>query len=195
MEIVTRKQAKALGLRKYFSGTICKHGHLSARKTSNGECLECVRSYNNNRKEKYKNWCSENKASIKKYNKKYYNKNRSKILSKIKNTRKRVLRTIRSPEIIKEQKRQWNIKNKGWKNFLTRKRQAQISRATPKWADVEAIKNIYILTETININTGIKHHVDHIIPLQGKLVCGLHIPENLQIISEIENLRKGREFN
>jgi len=194
MEIIIRKQAKLLGLRKYFPGSVCKHGHLSERRTSNGECLECVRVYNSGRKDEYKEWCANNKNSIKKYGQKYYEKNKTKILSKIKKSRIRVPRIVRSPEMIKEQKRQWNIKNKGWKNFLTRKRQAQISRATPKWTNIDAIREIYILSEAISYQTGIKHHVDHIIPLQGNLVCGLHIPENLQIITENENLKKGRKF-
>lgn len=44
------------------------------------------------------------------------------------------------------------------------------------------------------IETGIPHHVDHIIPLQGENICGLHIPENLQILKATDNRKKGNKF-
>lgn len=67
------------------------------------------------------------------------------------------------------------------------------SIATPKWADKKAIKRIYDESKEITKNTGIKHHVDHIVPLRHPLVCGLHVAHNLQIITEQENLRKSND--
>lgn len=70
---------------------------------------------------------------------------------------------------------------------LCMKRIAYKSFRTPIWSNLEAIKAIYA-----NCPEG--HHVDHIIPLQGKLVSGLHVPENLQYLTAEENLAKGNKF-
>ena len=70
-------------------------------------------------------------------------------------------------------------------------RRARKLRATPPWADREAIAAIYAECRRISRETGILHHVDHIYPLKGKTGCGLHVHYNLQIIPATENLSKG----
>lgn len=80
--------------------------------------------------------------------------------------------------------RSWCVNNKGRANFLKRSREKRVLAATPKWADMMAIKQIYIKAS----RTGM--HVDHIIPLVHPLVSGLHVENNLQIITQRENNRK-----
>ena len=72
-------------------------------------------------------------------------------------------------------------------------RRAGLQRATPKWVDRKKIKNIYKECVLTTLRTGIKHEVDHIIPLCGKLVSGLHVHWNLQIIKATENRIKSNK--
>lgn len=70
------------------------------------------------------------------------------------------------------------------------RRMAAKLNATPAWADQEAIREIYAEAIRLTRETGIRHEVDHIYPLQGKYVCGLHVASNLQILTKTENIRK-----
>src|SRR3990167_1647672 len=66
-------------------------------------------------------------------------------------------------------------------------RRARKLHATPAWVtqeELEDIANVYLEAQYFN------HHVDHIIPLQGKFVCGLHVWDNLQLLSPVENFMK-----
>lgn len=67
--------------------------------------------------------------------------------------------------------------------------------ATPKWADFDKIAEVYRERDRIIRETGIDHHVDHMVPLNGKLVCGLHVHYNLRVIEARENLKKYNKFD
>lgn len=70
------------------------------------------------------------------------------------------------------------------------KRRARKRAALPAWADLAEIRKVYEQCEALTAATGVAHHVDHIVPLQGKTVCGLHVHYNLRAIPAEENLRK-----
>jgi len=74
------------------------------------------------------------------------------------------------------------------------KRRAAKLRATPLWADDVKIKTLYRLARELEKRDGIQRHVDHIVPLCGKKVCGLHVHNNLRIIAAIENARKSNKL-
>lgn len=70
------------------------------------------------------------------------------------------------------------------------RRQRVKGRATPTWADIDRIREVYMAAQWLTSITGIVHHVDHIVPLTSDLVCGLHVENNLQVLPGPENLRK-----
>ena len=92
--------------------------------------------------------------------------------------------------------REWNAKNKDKKAALQSKRRAAQLQRTPKWLtedDLWMIEEAYHLAQLRTEMLGIPYHVDHIIPLQGKKVSGLHVPSNLQVIPAQENIKKSNK--
>lgn len=97
-------------------------------------------------------------------------------------------------EKIKQHNRNWWANNKAHGLALVRRRQTRLLSASPVWADHEKIKGIYRVAARISEVTGIPHHVDHVIPLRGKLVSGLHVPENLMVVSYDYNCSKNNRY-
>jgi 5-methylcytosine-specific restriction endonuclease McrA len=73
-------------------------------------------------------------------------------------------------------------------------RRARKLSATPQWADQKAIRDVFARCIAISKETGVAHEVDHIVPLRGKRVSGLHVPDNLQIITARANSKKSNHF-
>lgn len=83
------------------------------------------------------------------------------------------------------------------KNAVGAKYRCTKLNATPKWltkSQLDLIKMFYARAKYLTIETGIPHQVDHIIPLQGENVCGLHVPWNLRIVTKSENSSKGNKL-
>jgi hypothetical protein len=71
-------------------------------------------------------------------------------------------------------------------------RNRRVTRATPKWADRAAIRKVYEKARRRALHTCIPHHVDHIIPIYGTYVSGLHVHNNLRVIPAVDNVRRPR---
>jgi hypothetical protein len=106
-------------------------------------------------------------------------------------------RTAAYRKTHKVEKAAWRKDNKATVNAATAKRRSAKLNRTPKWTsetDLWMIKEIYDLAVLRTKLTGVKCQVDHIIPLQGELVSGLHVPSNLQVITAKENKIKKNKF-
>ena len=99
-----------------------------------------------------------------------------------------------NPEKMAAARKAWTDNNKHKILAKTRKRQAAKLQRTPAWLskdDIWMMQEAYELASKRSKLFGFQWDVDHIFPLQGKVVSGLHVPLNLQVIPAIENYRKG----
>jgi hypothetical protein len=93
--------------------------------------------------------------------------------------------------------RKWQITNTEKVNAYFAKRRAKKLQATPNWLTAEhhlQIEGFYLLAKEMERQLGQKYEVDHIVPLKGKTVSGLHVPWNLQILTKTENCSKNNRF-
>jgi len=87
----------------------------------------------------------------------------------------------------------WKRQAAAAREHASLQRSKRFKRYAP-WADRQAIKAIYQLAEKLTHETGIQHEVDHVIPLLGELVSGLHVETNLQAVPKIENRKKSNHY-
>lgn len=166
--MMLRKEALIAGLPRYFTGKPCKNGHIAERYTGNKTCCECANATANKSKSKNKD--------------KYYITNRQWRQS--------------NPEKSKGYTRKYLDKNQGKRNLWTANyRQAKEDRM-PDWLteiDLLEMESIYEYCSALR-KCGLDYHVDHIVPLRGTIVSGLHVPWNLQVIPGVENMSKGNRY-
>jgi hypothetical protein len=123
-----------------------------------------------------KQYYYDNKETYTQYKQQWRNNNGARISQTVKAYRTKNLFVVRVKDAI----------------HAARKR-ALKTQATPLWANVQAIENIYLMCQQKTMETGVEYHVDHIIPLKGKKVSGLHVENNLRIITQSENCRKSNK--
>ena len=136
---------------------------------------------------------NKNIEKIKLYNKEFYKAHVEKMYAKNKAYREANREKVyaynkkykeNNPEKIKDWQKKYRENNRGVFTAIQAKRRAINLQATPAWINLEAIKEIYTRCPK-------GYHVDHIVPLQGKNVCGFHVENNLQYLKAEENIRKG----
>jgi hypothetical protein len=169
-------------------------------------CVTCNVEKEDNKfrqlKTRLNSWCHE---CCKKHRKEWYQKNRDSEIAKAKEYHKKTYADKREHKVKKAI--EW-VKNNPEKYKVNAKRcyektklkrfayqalaRAKRRNAVPKWFDSikEDVQKIYIEARTKTLETGIPHEVDHIIPLVSNYVCGLHVPNNLRVITRYENRSK-----
>jgi hypothetical protein len=162
-----RKEALAKGSSWYYTGKPCVNGHVTKRLASNGYCYECSRCHASK-------WKADNPARLQEYERRVWQDNKEK---------------------GRERYRDWAKKNRAKLAAKAGLRRALQDRATPAWVDKLALEKIYEDCQALTKATGVLYHVDHIVPLKNFLVCGLHVPWNLQLLTASENSRKRNLFN
>lgn len=98
-------------------------------------------------------------------------------------------------ETIRKKQAKYYLENKVLFLVNNTKRKKNVKIAMPSWANQFYIKEIYSLARHRSEVLGYEWHVDHIIPLKGKTVCGLHVETNLQVIPAIDNMRKHNKYD
>jgi hypothetical protein len=136
-----------------------------------------------NRAATNKKYLEKNKEKRKAYEKKYAEKNKEKIAERHREWVKN------NPERQRERTARYHAENPHKAIQRSRVRRNTLANRTPAWADEDAIKAIYLQAAEFR-DAGIDCEVDHIYPLQGEWVSGLHCEANLQIISAHENRSK-----
>ena len=168
-----RADAIKLKAKHYFTGKPCRHGHIEKRFTKCGVCKMCLK--NNNKYDK-------------EYAQKYLLKNYKHLKIEWENYRAN----------NKDKLRQYKKDNKAKINALNKKRYCLKIERTPIWLtkkDFLLIEKFYKEAQKKTKKYNEQYHVDHIIPLNGKNVSGLHVPNNLQVIRASDNLSKSNNFN
>jgi hypothetical protein len=194
-----RAEAKLLGLKTYNTGKPCKHRHFADRYTTGAKCVACVsiqsvewrianpekhsasmqKWIENNRKlhgTRVKRWQAANKDKVREDAKAWVAANPDKVKAK-------ALRHV-----------------KKYPEAYTARSVASVARRAkrvPQWLtpdDRWVMKEAYDLAKLRTRMFGFIWEVDHIIPLRGKTVSGLHVPTNLQVIPKIDNRNKRNHY-
>ena len=106
-----------------------------------------------------------------------------------------ICKTCKSKEL-----KEYRFKNRGnvLKKRSSRLRGAKLRKAQPKWLTKQhkkQIQDMYNLMRDCRACTGEDYHVDHIVPLRGERICGLHVPWNLQVLPASINMSKSNKFD
>lgn len=181
----TRAEAKQLGAKHYFTGEPCVRGHIAPRKTK-GSCIECVKEDwvidNERRKNKPKSEAS------KQAGRRYYEKNKELVKARA---------NARPKDEITQYKKRHKENNPEYYKALTSVRKRRHRDATPKWITSEQkliMRKLYLQAQKLTKITGGRYAVDHIVPLISPDVCGLHVPWNLRVTTQEENLKKSNKL-
>ena len=185
----TREEAKKTGSKYYFTGQPCKHGHIALRKTK-GACVECLKVEwqrgNETRADYFRQYNQRDDVKERKHD--WYQDNKEQVI---------LAASTRPAHVKREYRNAWKENNLLQIRADTKARRRKHRQATPPWLSRRhktEMRALYQAAITLTKTTGEQYVVDHIIPLRSDVVCGLHVPWNLRVITQEENLRKSNKL-
>jgi len=165
MKLISRREAKEQSLKYYYTGKPCKHGHDSKRIVRSARCYQCTTIYTRSYQ---RSQHSKARAA------EYYKNNK---------------------EYFRNATKRHNDKHPETRAAARAKRRAAKKYRTVRWANHDYILSLYKQAIRLSECTGIKFHVDHVIPIHPALVSGLHVETNLSVIPASINLAKQNAFD
>lgn len=108
--------------------------------------------------------------------------------SHAKKAMKYLLNNPKARQRSRQRTQDWRKNNLAYDAFRTSMRRNAVKQATPQWADIEHIKLVYKKASEYGF------HVDHVVPIQSKFVCGLNVPANMQLLDGKINSGKGNRY-
>ena len=163
---------------KYFGKVCAKHAFLEGERSAEGTCLQCAREAMN----RYQRPRREKEKALRKAEKElHWSTDKVAVLAA----------RAAAIKVAREKYRKANTEKHTEGQAL---RRANKKRATPEWANGFFIAEAYHLAKVRERTLGGKWHVDHIVPLQAKTVCGLHVEHNLRVVPEKVNISKGNRY-
>ena len=184
-----RADAKATGSKYYFTGEPCKHGHIALRKTK-GSCIECLKVEWQQTAEKRADYFVQynKREDVKDRKHDWYQANKEQVIAAA---------ATRPAEVLREYRNVWKRNNEVQVRADAKARRRKHRQATPLWLtrhQKSEIRQIYQIAITMSKTTGEQYVVDHIVPLRSDVVCGLHVPWNLRVMTQEENLKKSNKL-
>jgi hypothetical protein len=201
----TRQEAKQLGLPTCYGSTCIKHPELDGLRRVSGSCVACARELlqktrkeNPDRIKEYRKTSHKNsKANPESWAKKlaadklYKEKNKDKCYAL------KINWNAKNPDKVKAASARTKVKRVGKTNAETAFRRNAKMQRTPKWLTEFDKLKMHCIYQMAAMYTRVNQEswtVDHVIPLQGKIVSGLHVPANLQVMRASDNFSKGNRF-
>ena len=194
-----RREAEDLGLVKYNTGKPCKRGHFADRYVKSAQCVECVKIQSSAWKfenpEKHsasmRKWIENNRELHGVRVKRWQSANKDKVRADAKAW------IAANPDKVKAKRKRWIAKHPATYTALTVASVARRSKRVPKWLtsdDRWMMREAYKLAKLRTTMFGFVWEVDHIVPLRGEIVSGLHVPMNLQVIPKVDNRNKRNHY-
>lgn len=178
MELISRKEAKAAGLKRYFTGKPCMRGHIDERETRKSMCVQCIYEYRHTPgfmaadRARAAHWAANNRARAREKTREWVAKNPTRAAAATKKWKRN------HPDLVA-----------AWESIPRVRRRGYPDAIVPGITGHD-LEPFYAKARRLSLE-GTEHHVDHIIPLSRG---GKHHPDNLQVISAVSNMKKGAKL-